>query len=36
MLNINKKIKIKESFVIVIDNKIKGVSIEAVIFVFPI
>ena len=35
MLNIDKKIKIKESFVIVIDNKIEGVSIEVVIFAFP-
>ena len=36
MLNIDKKIKIKESFFIDIDNKIEGVSIEVVIFVFPI
>ena len=36
MLNIDKKIEIKESFVIVIDYKIEGVSIEVVVFVFPI
>ena len=34
MLNIDKKIK--ESFVIVIDYKIEGVSVEVIIFVFPI
>ena len=36
MFNIDKKIRIKESFVIVIDIKIKSVSVEVVIFVFPI
>ena len=36
MLNIDEKIKINESSVIVIDNKSEGVSVEVVIFVFPI
>ena len=36
MLNIDEKIKIKESLVIDIDDKIEGVSIEVVIFVSPI